>query len=125
MKKSKEMNRYQMLDEWTEDFNINVKKKYNMGKDSFNYIKLMDVSEGNNFYSNNFHPKSKLFTYKKIKISGISKKFNVSGRTESNDSKKINISSNPSFNTYESTNTIQINNLISNDIKNSLIKLFY
>ena len=99
--------------------NISVKKKYNMGKDSFNYIKLMDVSEGNNFYSNNFHPKSKLFTYKKIKISGISKKFNVSGRTESNDSKKINISSNPSFNTYENTNTIQINNLISNDIKNN------
>jgi len=99
--------------------NINVKKKYNMGKDSFNYIKLMDVSEGNNFYSNNFHPKSKLFTYKRIKISGISKKFNVSGRTESNDSKKKNISSNPSFNTYESTNTIQINNLISNDIKNN------
>ena len=26
MKKSKEMNRYQMIDEWTEDFNINVKK---------------------------------------------------------------------------------------------------
>ena len=99
--------------------NISVKKKYNMGKESFNYIKLMDVSEGNNFYSNNFNPKSKLFTYKKIKISGKSKKFNVSGRTESNDSKKINISSYPSFNTYEYTNTIQINNLISNDKKNN------
>ena len=99
--------------------NINVKKKYNIGNDSFNYIKLMDVSEGNNFYSNNFNPKSKLFTYKKIKISGKSKNFNVSGRTESNDSKKINISSNPSFNTYEYTNTIQINNLISNDKKNN------
>jgi len=99
--------------------NINAKKKSNMGNNSFNYIKLMDVSEGNNFYSHNFHPKSKLFTYKKIKISGLSNKFNVSGRTESNDSKKINISSNPSFNTYEYSNTIQINNIISNDKKNN------
>ena len=99
--------------------NMNVRKKSNIGNDSFNCIKLMDVSEGNNFYSNNFHPKSKLFTYKKIKISGISKKFNVSGRTESNDSKKINISLNPSFNTYENTSTIQINNFISNDKKNN------
>ena len=94
----------------------NILKKYVEG----NCIKLMDSSEGKNFYSNNFQPKSKLFTYKKIKIPNISKISNISRRTDSVDSNKIeDKSSNLSvYNTYENFNKFQMNNAIIKKEKN-------
>ena len=75
---------------------MNSNKKEN---NNINYIQIMNIPEGNNFFSNNFNPKSKLYTYKKIKIPKISKKLNHSGKTESvNSSKCEEKSSNPSFN---------------------------
>ena len=83
----------------------------------------MNIPESSNFYSNNFNPKSKLFTYKKIKIQ---KTLNKSGKTESIDSSKYDEkSSNPiSFNnTYDNFNKIQINSTNKKDKnKNCLIK---
>ena len=94
---------------------IDSQKKRN---ENNNYIKIMNIPEISDFYSNNFNPKSKLFTYKKIKIPKTSKKLNRSGKTESIDSSKYDEkSSNPiSFNnTYDNFNKIQINSTNKKD----------
>ena len=76
-----------------------------------NYIKLMNITESKNFYSNNSNnsKKSKLYTYKKIKIPKLSKHSVLSGRNESTESnKKNNKSSSLSFNkTYDNFNKIK------------------
>ena len=99
---------------------MNSNKKEN---NNINYIQIMNIPEGNNFFSNNFNPKSKLYTYKKIKIPKISKKLNHSGKTESvNSSKCEEKSSNPSFNnTFDNFNKIMINNYNKKDKNNNCL----
>ena len=71
----------------------------------------MNITESKNFYSNNSNnsKKSKLYTYKKIKIPKLSKHSVLSGRNESTESNKINNkSSSLSFNkTYDNFNKIK------------------
>ena len=59
---------------------------YGKNNKNNNNIKIMNNTQTKKIYSNNYSPKSKIFTYKKIKIS---KKLNISRPSESNESSKI------------------------------------
>ena len=81
---------------------------HSLDKKNINYIEITDIPHKNNFYSTYHSPKSKLYTYKRIKVPNKTKNSNISGRTESFDSNKNeSIRINPSFNTtYENYNDI-------------------
>ena len=76
---------------------------------NIDFIDINNIPQSNNLYEQNYSPKSKLLPYKRIKIPNLSKKKNISGRTESYESNKLddsNSKTNPTFiNTLNNFNT--------------------
>ena len=70
---------------------------------NIDFIDINNIPQSNNLYEQNYSPKSKLLPYKRIKIPNLSKKKNISGRTESYESNKLDDSNSKTIPTFINT----------------------